>query len=488
MQASATTSANTGRWPAGLFLVREESARGRPLLVAHTFTPLSGPARRSLEQMGAARDAACQVIVHKLSRLKSATCLADIDQRFAGGSIVFDPTGVMARTSAIVHCGKAVRAALGARLDKLLFDSERRTLFVVLDPLAFKERGADLEVAAGQAMRIVAATFEAWRRQQPSDFDIAVRVGFDAPAGALVTAVDAASAPRPIVRRIGRSLHRLRLAVGLAALGAVSITAPAFAQSTGVSASAQGEEAAPVGKAADISSTEAAANSAAVDGISGSVVLMGGNADGGDDHKSFGAIGGVLTVPLGSSFGFQAEGAVGSGEESGAGAHLFWRDPDRVMVGAFVAYDNFWQLDQTRVGVEGELYLDRFTVGGQVGYLDREDQDGAFGRADVGFYVTPNFVVRAGWQGAKGQSDGVAGIEFQPAPEALPGLSVFAQGQAGKVDAIMGGIKVHFGAKASTLMYRDRHEQVRTTTFEFIPPAPKHHAYGTGGGGSPPPI
>ena len=92
----------------------------------------------------------------------------------------------------------------------------------------------------------------------------------------------------------------------------------------------------------------------AVDGVNGKVQVYGGAGQGNalnisgipglspwqssPTWKGIGGGTGTLTVPIGHSFGAQVDlssGAFGNNPLGAAGGHLFWRDPDKGMVGAY---------------------------------------------------------------------------------------------------------------------------------------------------------
>ena len=74
---------------------------------------------------------------------------------------------------------------------------------------------------------------------------------------------------------------------------------------------------------------------------------------------------GALSVPLGSRYGLQVDGATGklggSGFASTAG-HLFWRDPSVGLLGGYASYthwNSFGGVNLAKYGVEGAWYAGR---------------------------------------------------------------------------------------------------------------------------------
>jgi hypothetical protein len=173
---------------------------------------------------------------------------------------------------------------------------------------------------------------------------------------------------------------------------------------------------------------------------------------------------GILTAPLGNSFGLQLEGGGGSIDGNavwGASGHLFTRDPESYLLGLFAAYaaESEFDLDATRVGAEAEIYLNQVSLLVAAGYqFSSHIEETAFGDVEVRWYVTNNFVLSGGGSFDEENSVGRVGVEWQPGFSALPGLAFHVDGAFGDndFDSIMGGITYYFGANASL---KDRHRR-----------------------------
>jgi len=145
------------------------------------------------------------------------------------------------------------------------------------------------------------------------------------------------------------------------------------------------EEAAPSGTVSSLPmiATMTSGTKPAVDGVNGKVEIYGGAGQGnavnisgipGLSPAQFstnwngegGAIG-TITVPIGHSFGAQLDlgsGAVGNNASGAAAGHLFWRDPDKGLIGVYG--DGLLLGAKVGTGVwtaagEFEAYLGRFT-------------------------------------------------------------------------------------------------------------------------------
>jgi hypothetical protein len=80
---------------------------------------------------------------------------------------------------------------------------------------------------------------------------------------------------------------------------------------------------------------------------------------------------GSFAVPLGHSFGLQADGAFGeidSHPAGGGGLHLFARDPSHYLLGVYGSYHTWESVDVWRAAAEGEVYINRFSISGIAGY------------------------------------------------------------------------------------------------------------------------
>jgi hypothetical protein len=204
----------------------------------------------------------------------------------------------------------------------------------------------------------------------------------------------------------------------------------------------------------------AAAKDPAVSQTNLKITGSGGNVD--DEGAWF--ANGILTAPLGHSFGLQLEaggGGIDGNAVYGASGHLFTRDPESYLLGLFAAYaaESEFDIDATRVGAEAEIYINQVSLLVAAGYQFSSDLDEtAFGDVEVRWYVTDNFVLSGGGSFDEASSVGRAGVEWQPGFSALPGLAFHVDGAFGDndFDSIMGGITYYFGANAHL---KDRHRR-----------------------------
>lgn len=225
----------------------------------------------------------------------------------------------------------------------------------------------------------------------------------------------------------------------------------------------------------------AAAADPAVSALSAKLGAQGGSLDGKGAGIGFGSI----MAPLGHSLGLQVDAGAGSIDSNaywGTGAHLFWRDPSIGLLGFTYSYQRWNDFDfgflhnsstaivkdafMHRGGMEGELYLSRFTLSGHGGYQDGTVKSDGYGQLKLRYYATDDLAVHVTGDHFGGQNLIRGGVEYRPGLEALSGLSLFAEGGYGSQDYGMGqaGIRIYFG-KPATLINRDR----RTDPDSLIP-------------------
>jgi hypothetical protein len=419
-----------------VFLVRQLEGRGTEGLILHTMERrgagrLAGRAREALRREGAALD--CRVVAHNPRALRRMRSLEALSRRFAGGAVVYDPTGFVGRSEAVTACARRLRANLGEAVQNIYLDTSRRTLYVIVRELTATSDTSEVTKARIDLVRRAGAIMREWQQSVGQDFALAVRIGTEPPRGVRLVSVDHRSVTQTIYSQVfaRKGLVRGALAVGAAALFGAAVTVPAAADP-------------------------------AVAKTNGSIIVQGGSYDLNNvsDDNGEGELLGKVTFPLGTQFGGQVEGGFGTNEWYGAGGHLFWRDPSWAMLGAYVSYDNNNSFDFTRYAVEGELYLDRVTAHARAGGQSGDFGDGFFGSVDVSFYAMPDLAVRGGveFEPDDGRDTvGRLGFEWQPALDSSPGLSIFADGEWGDdYEHVRAGLKIHFGSEGVSLIDRER--------------------------------
>ena len=419
-----------------VFLVRQSEAGDSRALTLHTMERrnagrLAARARDALRREGS--EMQCRVVAHNPRALRRIRSLEALSRRFGEGRVVYDPTGFVGRSEAVADCARRLRASLGSAVQNIFLDTTRRTLYVIVKQAAKTSTAEEVMKERTDHVRRAGAIMRDWQQGVEREFALAVRIGTEPPRGVKLVSVDAKSVTQTIYAQLfeGKGLLRGALAMSAAALLGTAVTVPAAADP-------------------------------AVSAINGTVFVRGGSYDtsSGSRDNGQGELLGKVTIPLGQSFGAQAEAGFGTDEYYGVGGHLFWRDPSWAMAGVFVSHDNNNELDLTRFGAEADFYLGNFTVGGRVGHQSGDVGEGTFGAVDVSFYVTPDLAARAGieFEPDDGRDTvGRIGFEWQPAADSSPGLSVFADGEWGDdYDHVRAGLKIHFGTTGMTLIDRER--------------------------------
>jgi hypothetical protein len=205
----------------------------------------------------------------------------------------------------------------------------------------------------------------------------------------------------------------------------------------------------------------------AVSELNGKAGISAGNMDG-DAGRN---LSGSVAVPLGTNFGFQADGFytdVSDRDFYGIGAHLFWRDSEKGLLGLTaggIRENNI--LDSWAGGFEGEYYLNDFTIFAQAGMMNinyavgplpfiETDETGCYATAGAGFYPIDNLYLSCSYTHALDNGLVQEEIEWQTP---MDGLSLFANLAQGEndYDHALAGIRYYFG-KQKSLKLRHRED------------------------------
>ena len=206
--------------------------------------------------------------------------------------------------------------------------------------------------------------------------------------------------------------------------------------------------------------TPVASQKPAVDGLNFKFSALTGAIGGYSNHMIIGSV--ATPLPFFSNFGAQLD--LGFGQyrhdynSAAAALHIFYRDPDRGLVGIYGDWGYVNPEHAGRMGVEAALYNDRWSLdvfaGVQFGqHVLTEFVD----EVDLGYYFTDNF---KGSIGHRLISRGhVANVGFEYQPENAIGWSVYGEAEIGE-DNYNGawlGLRYAFGqAAGKSLIERDR--------------------------------
>jgi hypothetical protein len=190
---------------------------------------------------------------------------------------------------------------------------------------------------------------------------------------------------------------------------------------------------------------------------------------GGQDENG-GLYGGApsLTIPLGDSLGLQIDGIAGFVADevgfAGGAAQLFYRDPQKGLIG--VAGGGYYLEGDSQYAVSaiGEYYLETVTLEATVGYLTGDVIDGeVYGRVGLSIYTNPNLRIGAGltyYETAELGGD----VTIEALLTDIPGMALFATGAFDDAGALgYGGVRFYFNS-GSNLMDTDRAKQAAEPT------------------------
>ena len=235
----------------------------------------------------------------------------------------------------------------------------------------------------------------------------------------------------------------------------------------------------------------------AVDGVNGKLDVYGGAGQG--NSVSISGIPGTISVPIGHSFGAQIDlgsGAFGNSALGAAGGHLFWRDPDKGLIGAYG--DGLLLGDKVGSGVwtaagEFEAYLGKFTGRAILGVQGGNSYTAGLtplevysygGRSsfavpdyftdivEAKFYPIDDLALSVGHVYSFGRNAVTGEVEYL-LPEFRGGNiapSVYVAGAYGSNNSsnVMAGIRVYFGNHDKTLIRRQREDDPHTGNHQIL--------------------
>lgn len=415
---------------------------GRPVVTAHTAAD-AGQSCDQIRDLLQARNVPgeSKLVIKRhserlLTRYKS---LERFSSPFNHDEILYDPTGIFARSIGLVRFAVRLRKNQKQHIRGVYWQGHARTVYVWLDQRCRDE-------LAGEEKYAGIVRFDTTARQvlaeecgiSCSKFVRKVQFGFSSPCDEALP-VDIASETRLSTRlKLGKKARTLSGAI--AALGLLPAGA-AFAQQ------ADGNQ--------------------AVSAVNGEIAAFSGDRDG--DLAGF--VEGAVTVPFANQFGARFDVMAGTSSDAfmvGGGIHIFMRDPELGLLGVAVGAVNTDRNtvnvpDQltTVMGTEFELYKGQVTFAGFAGFqsTDEGGESGVVGRLDTEWYFHDNLMLSAGAE-TNPEHDilGRIGVEYQPDLEGLSGLTFFAEGAYGDDDfsRAYAGIRYYFGGSKSL---KDRHRR-----------------------------
>lgn len=197
---------------------------------------------------------------------------------------------------------------------------------------------------------------------------------------------------------------------------------------------------------------------------------------GSEDENGLYTLGGSLSLPFGDSFGAQVDLSIqGFDDPTVSGAlHLFTRDPSSYLLGVTAGVVRSDAALMGAIGVEGELYLDRVSLEGWVGFAGIDysesvavDKDGFFALADIAFYPTDDLRLSLGVASVLQYESLSLGAEYQ-LPDMPLALTANARlGEDGAVRA-MAGLRFYIGDEQKSLIDRHRQDDPRDRGFDLF--------------------
>ncbi len=223
----------------------------------------------------------------------------------------------------------------------------------------------------------------------------------------------------------------------------------------------------------------------AVSGFNGKLDLGYTYLDLGGTTPHFNSVTGIasLSAPLGQSFGVQFDAGIGrlsnsggSANAAGVGSHLFWRNPDAGLIGAYGHYVRLSgggsSLSNVRIGAEAELYLDQVSLEGFAGAdVTRFSGGTRTTKASLDFtaayYFTDNFRVQAGVSHSFDKTLGKLGMEAM-LPMVANNVALYADGAFGnQITKVSTGIRIYFGESGKSLKARHREDDPKARLFDL---------------------
>jgi hypothetical protein len=201
---------------------------------------------------------------------------------------------------------------------------------------------------------------------------------------------------------------------------------------------------------------------------------------GGFDHNATGLFGASISSPLSHSYGLQIDGLIGGTDDGGiygGAAHLFWRNPNKGLVGVYSSVthvENVSQGDYTHytVAFEGQAYSGRMSFESIVGYEGGDNvEKGLFTISNVAYYPSDNMRLYAGIRYIQEDLYGAGGVELQLQPSSFAsGMSLFGEGRVHDDDSwqAWAGVRFHFGGGSKSLIRRHREDDPANVNKEFL--------------------
>lgn len=197
---------------------------------------------------------------------------------------------------------------------------------------------------------------------------------------------------------------------------------------------------------------------------------------GSEDESGLFKFGGSLSLPFGDDFGAQVDVSIQGLDDPAVSAalHLFTRDPSSHLIGVTAGVVHTDAATMGAIGVEGELYLDRISLEGWVGYAGLDysdsvavDKNGLFALADIAFYPTDDLRLSLGVASVLEYESVSLGAEYQLPDMPLSLTADVRLGEDGATRA-MAGLRFYIGQDGKSLIDRHRQDDPRDRGFDLF--------------------
>ncbi len=203
----------------------------------------------------------------------------------------------------------------------------------------------------------------------------------------------------------------------------------------------------------------------AVSELNGKLSYSTGSMESDEGHN----VAGSFSLPFLENWGFQADGLytnVSERDFSGAGAHLFRRDPDLGLLGVTAGFVRSDVLDSGWAGLEAEHYLGKLTLtlGAGVANIDYDGSEpfidasvtDFYAAMGLRYYLWDDLMLSSSYTHVFDNELVQAELEYQTS---IDGLALFAELAAGEhdYDHALFGLRFYFG-KSKSLKGRHRRD------------------------------
>ena len=160
-------------------------------------------------------------------------------------------------------------------------------------------------------------------------------------------------------------------------------------------------------------------------------------------------------------------GEINPDDVHGIGFHGFWRDSDVGLVGLTASNTEVAQTNASRIGIEGEYYINQYTIPGYVAHQSAPVDDSGYGGLKAQYYPIDDLMLWASAATSDGFQRYTTGVEYQTP---LNGLTCFASLATGEddYDQTLFGLRFYFGGEKKTLIKRHREDDPVNSLFESV--------------------